>query len=148
MNMTEPEGVPQQRLLTDHIVNPCNDQLRIEVIDAPGPGGANHVYKVSGFKCPLPPITGEQGGHPILVQHPNFVVLHFQNGPIGEVGVNGITHEALLAILIDRFRSFQEGPYACHENANALGYLVLAQQAMRQRTLARMARGVEGTHEK
>jgi hypothetical protein len=33
----------------------------------------------------------------------------FQNGPIAEVGVNGVTHEVLLAIVADRLRSFQKG---------------------------------------
>lgn len=32
---------------------------------------------------------------------------------IAEVGTNGITHEALLAVLIDRLQSFQRGEYSC-----------------------------------
>ena len=71
----------------------------------------------------------------------------FQQGPIGEVGVNGVTHEALLAILVDRMRSFQAGPYACRENALVLTKLEEAQQWLLSRTRARMVRGVEGTHQ-
>ncbi|ODT86711.1 MAG: hypothetical protein ABS78_15575 [Phenylobacterium sp. SCN 70-31] len=70
----------------------------------------------------------------------------FQNGPIGEVGVNGLTHEALLAILVDRLRAFQAGPFSCRENALALTKLEEAQQWLGARTRARMVRGVEGTH--
>ena len=37
--------------------------------------------------------------------------IRFQNGPIAEAGVNGLTHEALLAVLEDRLVGFQSGPY-------------------------------------
>ena len=56
-----------------------------------------------------------------------------------------VTHEVLLAILIDRLQSFQAGPYACRENALALTKLEEAQHWLQARTKARMARGVEGT---
>lgn len=115
------------RLIESHKVNPANDQLTVGVLDGPGPGGANHQYIISQ---PSGPDT----------------YISFQNGPINEVGVNGLTHEALLAILIDRMTAFQAGPYACPENADALAALIEAQGAMHSRTRARMARGVEGTH--
>ena len=68
-------------------------------------------------------------------------------GPIKEAGVNGLTGEALLAILIDRLRSFQAGPYACQQNATALWHLREALDMLQVRTRARIARGVEGTHQ-
>ena len=74
------------------------------------------------------------------------VLIEFQNGPINEVGVNGVTHEALLSILCDRMRGFQAGPYASADNAEALACMEQAQTALQRRTKARMARGVEGTH--
>lgn len=61
-------------------------------------------------------------------------------------GVNGLTHEALLAIVADRLRSFQAGPYSCKANACALTKIEEAQHWLQQRTLERMRRGVEGTH--
>lgn len=125
------------RFLTDHVVNPANDKLRIEVLDEPGSGGAHHVYRISGFE------TRYHDTEPVPITDCTLI---FQNGPIAEVGVNGITHEALLAILVDRMRSFQAGPFACRENALALTKLEEAQQWLGQRTRARMARGVEGTH--
>lgn len=70
----------------------------------------------------------------------------FQNGPIPESGVNGVTHEVLLAIVADRLRSFQKGPYACKANACALTHIEEAQHWLQQRTIERMRRGVEGTH--
>ena len=62
--------------------------------------------------------------------------------------VNGVTQEALLAIVIDRLRSFQAGPFACDENGEALDYCGYALAALQKRTLARIARGVEGTTQK
>lgn len=73
-------------------------------------------------------------------------VILFQNGPIPEAGVNGVTHEVLLAIVADRLRSFQKGPYSCKANACALTHIEEAQHWRQQRTIERMRRGVEGTH--
>lgn len=72
----------------------------------------------------------------------------FQNGPIAENGVNGVTQEVLLAIIIDRLESFQKGPFACRDNAVALTHLETAKLWLFKRTLDRMQRGVEGTHAK
>lgn len=135
------------RQLEDHIVtgDSANHQLSITVLDEPGQGGACHHYEVTGFDTttnPSDPFTLRHGG-PAL----HSTVL-FQNGPIKEVGVNGVTHEALLAILIDRMRSFQEGGYKCRENAIALTHLEDALMWLQRRTVARIRRGVEGTHAK
>lgn len=123
------------RSITTHHVNAANRELRIDVLDLPGGGGANHLYRISGF-------------HLNPAKNPAFVVIGFQNGPIGEVGVNGVTHEALLAILIDRLKAFQHGPYACDENHLALANLEHAARWLNARTARRVAQGVEGTHEK
>lgn len=115
------------RTIEDHIVNPVNDQIKIEVLDEPGQGNANHEYRItSGSKV---------------------CQVSFQNGPINEHGVNGLTQEALLAVVADRLRSFQSGPFACRENALALTKIEEAQHWLQQRTIARMRRGVEGTHQ-
>lgn len=127
------------RELTGHKVNEANDQLTVEAVDEPGSGGACHRYRISGFSTASNPSF--DGNFPY-----KGVEFYFQNGPINESGVNGVTHEALLAILIDRLQGFQDGPYACIENGDALHLLEGAQQILHARTKARMARGVEGTH--
>lgn len=116
------------RKLTGHIVNPVNVRIDISVMDEPGPGGANHYYAVD--------VDGGENG----------LDVHFQNGPIAENGVNGITQEALLAIVIDRLQGFQSGPFRCRENAIALTKLEEAQMWLQKRTRDRMERGVEGTN--
>lgn len=131
------------RRVTDHIVenDPVNHQLRIEVLDEPGAGGANHRYLISGFELVTNPSSA--GSDSVA----GAIVL-FQNGAIKEVGVNGVTHEALLAIVIDRLRSFQTGPFAGRENAIALTHFEEGLMWLQRRTRARIARGVEGTQQR
>jgi len=129
------------REIRDHIVNPANDKLRIVATDQPGAGGANHRYEITGFESGTNVSLAESGPEP-----KSRTIILFQNGPINEVGVNGITQEALLAIVADRLRSFQSGPYACRENALALTKIEEAQHWLQSRTMNRMRRGVEGTH--
>lgn len=131
------------RELNDHIVNAANDKLKIEVMDEPGSGGANHRYDITGFDTETNPSASAGSFGKCSFSR---TILLFQNGPIPEAGVNGITHEALLAILIDRLRGFQNGPYVCFENAKALNHLQCAQCVLKERTQKRMDRGVEGTH--
>lgn len=122
------------RKVTDHIANPVNDKLSIVVTDEPGAGGANHVYMIHGVKTKIGSETADIA-----------TCITFQNGPINEAGINGITQEVLLAIVIDRLRSFQAGPFSCRENAVALTKAEESLMWLKKRTTDRMARGVEGT---
>lgn len=117
------------REITEHAVNPANDRIRVRVLDEPGAGGACHEYEV-------------------VIDGRERVIISFQNGPIAEAGVNGLTQEVLLAIVVDRLRGFQSGEFACRENALALTKIEEAQHWLQHRTRARMARGVEGTLQK
>lgn len=123
------------RLLTDHKVcgNELNDGIAITVLDEPGVGGANHTYKVD--------VVGgaPTSGGPIIE-------IRFQKGPVKEAGFNGISNEALLAVLIDRMRGFQSGQFKNRENALALTAMEEALMWLQKRTRDRMAAGIEGTH--
>jgi hypothetical protein len=123
------------REITDHKIAGLNDALNITVLDEPGHGGACHEYRIAWYPMNEGPDTvGE-----------NDKRIRFQNGPIKEHGVNGITQEALLAIVLDRLRCFQAGPYACTENGEAALFVQAALETLQKRTAARLARGVEGT---
>lgn len=129
------------REIHTHKVNGCNDALRIAALDEPGSGGANHLYEISGFDAVTNDIGTQRFGFtslPIL----------FQNGPVKEAGTNGVTHESLLAVVIDRLQGFQKGQFSCRENAIALTKLEEAMHWLKHRTEQRLARGVEGTHQK
>jgi hypothetical protein len=134
------------RTLTDHIVSGDQAvQLKIEVTDEPGQGGANHRYEMTGMDATTNPSRSQT--EPESVSFLPQVIL-FQNGPIKEFGVNGITQEALLAIVIDRLRLFQAGQFSCRENAIALTHCEEALMWLQRRTVARIQRGVEGTNQK
>jgi hypothetical protein len=110
-----------------HKVNACNNEIDIKC-DGPSHGGASYEYEIS--------INGK-----------SISTLKFQKGPIKEYGVNGITHEALISICVDRLKGFQSSEYSCRENAIALTKLEEAMLWLNKRTNKRIKRGVEGTHE-
>lgn len=109
----------------DHIAH-----IDIAVMDQPGPGGANHDYRIGVYDRRSEACS--ELGH-----------IFFQCGPVEEEGFNGLTHEILLTIVIDRLRCFQAGPYACLQNRIAQEHCETALAALRQRTELRIARGVE-----
>lgn len=115
------------REIRDHVANPVNDKIKISVMDEPGSGGANHHYVVDVDGSDLVGLD-----------------IYFQQGGIAENGVNGVTQEVLLAVVIDRLRSFQAGPFPSRENALALTKCQEALMWLHSRTRERMARGVEG----
>jgi hypothetical protein len=130
------------RQITSHKLNGLNDALRIVAEDDPGMGGANHIYSITHYGTP----QGYEGlgiatGSPVGS-------ITFQKGPIQEFGVNGLSNESLLAIVIDRLQCFQNGEYKCRENAIALTHLEDAMHWLHHRTRERMSRCVEGTSTK
>ncbi|WP_342417172.1 hypothetical protein NST83_07550 [Paenibacillus sp. FSL R10-2782] len=72
--------------------------------------------------------------------------VHFQEGPIKEVGVNGVANEDLIGMVLARLEGFQNSEYRSRDNAVAITKLEEALLWLRKRTLEREARGVEGTH--
>ena len=131
------------RTINDHKINPANDTITITVEDEPGAGGANHRYSITGIDTANNASACDAQGYKASFSKQ---VILFQNGTIPENGVNGITQEVLLAIVADRLRSFQAGPFVCKANACALTHIEEAQHWLQQRTIERMRRGVEGTH--
>ena len=127
-----PDEQPVRRELEDHKINGLNEELRIVVLDEPGQGNACHEYLVTHKD----PHTKQ------LMQQ----LIRFQNGPIKEEGINGISNEVLITIVIDRLRGFQSGEFKCRENAIALTDLEEALMWLQKRTRDRLNRGVEGTN--
>ena len=126
------------RTITDHKVNGLNDAINIFATDStPTEGGACATYRIE-------PITTADPKGPI-----NPVTLIFQTKPMkSQDDVNGISNEALIAVVIDRMRGFQGGQFACYENAEALVRFEEGLMWLQKRTRDRVARGVEGTYQK
>ena len=74
-----------------------------------------------------------------------LTLVDFQEGPIKEVGVNGVHNEDLIAMVLTRLYSFQESKFACTENEIAIKKLEQALMWLRRRTEGRIIRNVEGT---
>jgi hypothetical protein len=95
--------------------------------DEPGPGGASHRYR-------------------FVIDGTEVASVQFQRGPRHEEGSTpGVIEGDDGAMMLDRLRAFQAGPYACRENALALTKLEEALMWMQQRARARAKRGVLGT---
>lgn len=99
-----------------------------------GPGGAYHNYRVY---------------HGILSHGDDNVTtteITFQNGPRKITSsVCGVIDTDLLEIVRDRLIAFQNGAYACDENAHALVHLEEALLWMNARVESRASRDVLGT---
>lgn len=119
------------REITAHRGNGLNEAIIITAVDASDAAGdACHIYELH--------FTQGSG---------KSVRLEFQNGPIKEAGYNGISNEALLAVVIDRLESFQSGPFACEDNAAALKSVQRGLNRLLKRTQTRIQQGVEGTNQ-
>lgn len=122
------------RQITTHQVEGEKYPIDIEVLDEPNQkSGANHRYSLE--------VRDEQG-RPVVSSY-----IGFQYGPVEEEGCNGISNEALLAVVIDRLEGFQKGSFPCEENEHVLKVLFVALSGLMARTLKRLARGVEGKNE-
>lgn len=129
------------REIASHKINGLNEAIQVAALDAPGPGGACHRYRVCvPMLNPVESFAAENSRRAAT-----YCDINFQKGPIAENGLNGISNEALLAVLEDRLAGFQSGPYACEENEMALTCVRNAMQWLHYRTSQRLARGVEGT---
>lgn len=121
--------------MTSHKVDGLNNNLDIMVMDEPGHGNANHRYVISR-------------SNKFVIADGPYCEIIFQNGPVTEEGPNGVSNEALLAVVEHRLKCFQSGDYSCRENAIALTKVQEAILWLHARTRDRIARGVEGKLEK
>jgi hypothetical protein len=123
-------GMRRDDITDHHDGHGLNEAIVIRA-DEPGPGGASHRYQLGIAAGPTAVDCG---------------FIQFQKGPRNESGSTpGATEAALLAILIDRLRGFQAGPYACRENAIQLTKLEECLHWTKARADARAKRGVLGT---
>ena len=118
------------REVMTHLVHGKLDTVRVFPEGDPTAGGAPAVYRLA---IGMP---GQETGTSVL--------LKFQNGDPRD-GANGITNEALLAVVADRLQEFQKGKFSCRENAIALTHIETALLWLQRRTQERLSRGVEGT---
>jgi len=135
-NQAKDANSPEKRRLFDHEINKFNrDCIFVYTEDDPGSDGARHEYLVHAY---TQPVEGEAGHITEACR------IRFQNGSLKDVGTNGITDEALLAIVLDRLRSFNEGRFRCRQNSLAITHLEEALHWLEARSKERSRRGVFG----
>lgn len=120
-----------ERQITDHHDgHGLTESIKIGA-DGPGPGGASHVYT-----CWLDVSANEKN----MLAH-----IRYQKGPRNVEGsISGVLDSCLLAIVADRMKSFQAGPFSCPENASVLEHVQNALKVLKDRADARAKRGVLG----
>lgn len=127
--------------IISHEVEGAASNLSIVVGDEPAqPGNANHRYDIIGFDT-VSNASEHEGSFARALS------ILFQNGPIPSHGNNGVTIEALLAVIAHRLEGFQAGPFASQDNEDALLGVKNALEALQRRTRNRIARQVEGTYQ-
>jgi hypothetical protein len=129
--------------LHDHKTGtPLNDVLLVTRMDEPDPanGMMAHAYEIRVLETGELNVTMIETGSEI----PAPTCIAFQHGPIKEVGINGISNEALVAIVLDRLRGAQSGDFRCRENACAITHFEEGLHWLTARTMNRTRRGVEG----
>lgn len=141
-NHYDPSQFTKGAAIETHEVPGAASNLSVTVGDEPSKiTGANARYDIEGFNTQTNPSEREGSAHLALS-------LIFQNGTILESGNNGVTLEAILAACAHRLEGFQSGKFACMENQQALDHINKAITSLQSRTRNRLARGVEGKHEK
>lgn len=118
--------------------------------DEPGPGGANHTYVIcrnDKRHC----INQVVNGSDEIYMEPDSILatIQLQCGPRKDPeSIHGVIDTDLLEIVRDRLKAFQNGKFACDENAHALSHIEEALLWMNKRVEDRIERNVLGTNEK
>ncbi len=115
------------RELTEHRGDPFNERVAIRVEDPEDPKKAPCKYHVS--------LKGPAG------LWEKLTTLKFQEGPLQEYvpgGIlyrppNGLSNEAILAIVLDRLAAFQRGELPHKDNDAAVGHLKKALASLQKR---------------
>ncbi|CAM3001593.1 ABC transporter ATPase [Hathewaya histolytica] len=127
-----------KKLITIQKREKLND---VYAVDNAGPGGAYHRYII----CEHDETCWCDGSNNIGVLED----IYFQKGPRKEKdSQHGVIDSDLLEIVNDRLRAFQDGPYKCVENENALKAINEALYWMNKRVEDRIERNVLGRNEK
>jgi hypothetical protein len=69
--------------------------------------------------------------------------IDFQDGSLKDNGINGISNEDLINIVLFRLKYFQKGKHSCRENASAIDKLEEAQMWLLKRTIEKESRKAE-----
>lgn len=122
-----------------HQTGPLDAPIQIHAVGERSPAYSEyHLFSLRGDTCIF-----ETVGDNIHLHVKPMAVLKFQTGPLREIGVDGVTDTALLAVLIDRLDDLQESEYACADNEEARTHLASAMAILQRRSRKRLERGLK-----
>lgn len=147
-NATAP-AVERREIKDHHDGHGLAESLRI-LADGPGPGGASHYYVVGSTKNrSLDEFFAKTETQSLCALEDPLALISYQKGPRDEIDSQpGVLDSVLLAIVADRMRSFQAGPFGCRENALVLTKVEEALHWLKHRADERARRGVLGRNAK
>ncbi len=119
------------RQLNTHLTTGAFNALQVTAVDNPPPGFANVRYDITGFNTVYNSTAACLGGMPARFTRLPII---FHTGPISyDMPMNGVTPEALLAVISDHLNGLQNSPEACMENQMAKDYVDAALSMLLQR---------------
>ena len=114
------------RSIDSHIITPEDRHIKIYAVDERVTPRSNNHYQVFVDDKPL-------------------LEIKFQSGNYSDKGIDGVTMEALLSIVIDRLEGFQAGVFKSEENTQAITLIQSALNWLHKRTFDRICRRVRDT---
>ena len=105
------------------------EKTKVQAISGKGNGGADFKYRISAG------INGKDECRDVIIR--------FQQGN-PEDQINGISNEALLAVVLDRLEGWQSGDFPSPDGRLLIAHLATALDLMQKRTKDRIERGVIG----
>lgn len=104
------------RELTEHQINDCNRHIKIIATDY----GDGEFCKQVGYQIIVPDKSRNLAYDESKENKPDSFDIFFQNGSTANYGYNGLTLEALCAIMIDRFKYYQTTEYKTDDNQKCI----------------------------
>lgn len=126
------------RQLNTHLSSGGYNALQVVAVDQPAAGVPTARYDVTGFNTVYNPAARQQAQFTRLP-----IVFATGEAPI-DAPANGVTNEALLAVVADHLRSQQNSPEACLEFQMAMEYVNAALGMLLQRPAANQPMGNVG----
>lgn len=104
--------------------------LHVAAVDRPNPGFANYRYDITGFNTVYNSAAANGGGLPA---HFTRLPIIFHSGAYqADMPLNGVTPDALVAVIVHHLTGLQNSPEACMEYQMAKEYLEAAAGMLQQ----------------
>lgn len=126
MGIRNSERLVKSEFTTDQDGNPTGGQSILTVVTSPG----------------LSEKLGVESGGATL----DAMIIHWQDGIVGEEGQNGAFVEDVIEAARQRIQFFNQGKFRCRENSIAITKLEEALQWLDWRTRSRLLAEVENTY--